>query len=106
MEFHALPALSLPFVVQDVLVAIGAGAALLAILVFLNLGLVLPGVLTALGGPPPDQRGAYLEFGPAARPLISDPAPPRAMDQEAESDPRPVARAQLWGLSPEIRARI
>src|SRR5688572_20388737 len=70
MEFHALPALSLPFVVQDILVAIGAGVALLAILVFLNLGLLLPGLLSSLGGPPPDQRGAYLEFGPAAGPLI------------------------------------
>jgi hypothetical protein len=81
MEFHALPTLALPFVVQDILVAIGAGVALLASLVFLNLGLVLPGVLTALGGSQPEQRGAYLEFGPAAGPLISEPSPPRAMEQ-------------------------
>jgi ABC-type dipeptide/oligopeptide/nickel transport system permease subunit len=55
MEFTAPP--TLPFVVQDVLVAVGAGVALLAGLAFLNLGLLLPGLLTSLGGPQPDQRG-------------------------------------------------
>jgi hypothetical protein len=106
MELTALPTLALPFVVQDVLVAVGAGVALLAILIFLNLGLVLPGVLTALGGPPPDQRGAYLEFGPAAGPLISDPAPPGAIGQETNREPTPVARPHLWGSTPGVRARI
>jgi len=106
MEYHALQTLSLPFVVQDVLVAIGAGVALLAGLVFINLGLVLPGLLTSLGGPPPDQRGAYLEFGPAAGPLISEPAPPRAAPPEADVEPRPVARLYLWGSSPGVRAHI
>jgi hypothetical protein len=106
MEFHDLPALALPLLVQDILVAIGAGVALLAILVFLNLGLLLPGVLTALGGPQPDQRGAYLEFGPAAGPLISEPAPPGAMDPEANLEPTPVARPHLWGPALGARARI
>jgi hypothetical protein len=106
MEFHALPALALPFVVQDALVAIGAGVVLLASLVFLNLGLLLPGVLTALGGPKPEQRGAYLEFGPAAGPLISDPAPPRAVPSETHVETRPVARPHLWDPSPGVRARI
>ena len=65
MEFNGLHTLSLPFVVQDALIAVGAGVALVAILVFINLGVLLPGLLTSLGGPQPDQRGAYLEFGPA-----------------------------------------
>jgi len=106
MELTALPALSLPFVVQDILVAIGAGVALLASLVFLNLGLVLPGLITSLGRPQPDQRDAYLEFGPAAGPLISDPAPPRAMDQATDGARTPVARPQLWDLSSGVRARL
>jgi hypothetical protein len=106
MEFHALQTLSLPFVVQDVLVAIGAGVALLAGLVFINLGLVLPGLLTSLGGPPPDQRGVYLEFGPTSGPLISEPAPPRAMAQETDSDPKHGARPHLWGTSREVASRI
>jgi hypothetical protein len=95
MEFHALQTLSLPFVVQDALVAIGAGVALLAILVFLNLGVLLPGLLSSLGGPPPDQRGAYLEFGPSGAPVISEPGPPRAMDQETDVALEPVTRPQL-----------
>ena len=106
MDLNALQMLSLPFVVQDVLVAIGAGVALLAILVFLNLGVLLPGLLTSLGGPPPDQRGAYLEFGPAAGPLITEPAPPRAMEQETDRAPRQVGRPHLWDLAPGVRSRI
>jgi hypothetical protein len=106
MELTALPTLELPFVVQDVLVAVGAGVALVAILIFLNLGLVLPGLLTALGGPPPDQRGAYLEFGPAAGPLISDPAPPRPMELETSIAPTPVARPHRWDPTPGLQARI
>ena len=106
MELTALPALSLPFVVQDILVAIGAGVALLASLVFLNLGLVLPGLITSLGGPQPDQRGAYLEFGPAAGPIISEPAPPRAAPPEGDGEPRHVARPYLWGSSVGVRSHI
>ena len=106
MEFHDLPTLSLPFVVQDALIVVGAAVALLASLAFINLGLLLPGLLTTLGGPPPDQRGAYLEFGPAAGPLISEPAPPRAMDQETDLEPRPVARPHLWGSALGARTRI
>ena len=78
MEFNGLLTLSLPFAVQDALIAVGAGVALLACLAFINLGILLPGLLKSLGGPRPDQRGAYLEFGPAGAPLISEPARPRA----------------------------
>lgn len=106
MEFNALPAFSLPFVMQDILIAVGAGVALLASLVFINLGVLLPGLLTSPGGPQPDQRGVYLEFGPAGAPVISEPAPPRAMVQETNVAPRPVARPHLWGLSLGARSRI
>ena len=106
MEFTALPTLSLPFVVQDALIVVGAGVALLASLVFINLGLLLPGLLTSLGGPQPDQRGAYLEFGPAGAPIISEPAPPRAMEQETDVALKPVARPHLWSSSPGVRSHI
>jgi hypothetical protein len=106
MDLNVLQTLSLPVVVHDVLVVVGAGVALLASLVFINLGVLLPGLLTSLGWPQPDQRGAYLEFGPAAGPLISEPAPPRAMVQETNDDSRKVARPILWGSSLEARARI
>ena len=106
MELTALRALALPLFIQDALFVVGAGVALLAILIFLNLGVLLPGLLTALGGPPPDQRGAYLEFGPAAGPLISEPAPPRAMDQETDVAPEPVTRPHLWSSALGARTRI
>jgi hypothetical protein len=96
MELQALPALALPLLVQDALIAVGAGVALLAILAFINLGILLPGLLTSLGGPRPDQRGAYLEFGPAAAPVISEPAPPRASQQQSPPSSRPAARPQIW----------
>ena len=78
MEFSGLHTLSLPFVVQDALIAIGAAVALLACLAFINLGVLLPGLLTSLGGSHPDQRGAYLEFGPVGAPVISEPSSSRA----------------------------
>ena len=95
MDFQALPALSLPLLVQDALIAVGAGAALLASLAFINLGIVLPGLLTSLGGPQPDQRGAYLEFGPAGAPIISEPASPRATDVPMPGPSQTPARLQL-----------
>jgi hypothetical protein len=106
MELYALPALALPFIVQDVLIVVGATVALLASLVFINLGILLPGLLTSLGGPQPDQRGAYLEFGPAAGPIISEPAPPRAALPEKDVEPRHVARPHLWSLTPGGRSHI
>src|SRR5215218_10375590 len=106
MEFNGLHTLSLPFVVQDALIAVGAGVALVAILVFVNLGVLLPGLLTSLGGPQPDQRGACLEFGPAGAPVISEPAPPRAAPPEPDVAPRHVARPHLWDSSLRVRPRI
>ena len=95
MELHALPPHSLPFIVQDALIVIGAGVALLASLAFISLGILLPGLLAPLSGFQPDQRGAYLEFGPAAGPIISEPAPPRAIDQETAPEPNHAARPHL-----------
>jgi hypothetical protein len=106
MEFQALQPLSLPFVVQDILVVVGAGVALLASLVFINLGVLLPGLLSSLGGPQPDQRGAYLEFGPAGAPVLSARAPPGAAPPETEVTPRPEARPHLWGHTPRDRYSI
>src|SRR5215213_9263034 len=100
MEFHALLTLSLPLVLQDALIVVVAGVALLASLAFINLGILLPGLLTSLGGPQPDQRGAYLEFGPAGAPVISEPAPPRATDASmpgpSQTPARPELRHRLW----------
>jgi hypothetical protein len=106
MEFNGLHTLSLPFVVQDALIAVGAGVALVAILVFINLGVLLPGLLTSLGGPQPDQRGAYLEFGPAGAPVISEPARSRTATPETDVAPRQVARPNLWESSPGAPSRI
>ncbi len=75
---------------------VGAGVALLASLVFINLGILLPGMLTSLGGPQPDQRGAYLEFGPAAAPIISEPAPPRESQRQTLPNSQPAARPHIW----------
>ena len=106
MEFNGLHTLSLPFAVQDALIAVGAGVALLACLAFINLGILLPGLLTSLGGPHSDQRGAYLEFGPAGAPVISEPSSSRAAPPEPEVEPRHVARTNLWGSSPGAPSRI
>ena len=106
MELSGLHSLSLPFAVQDALIAVGAGVALLACLAFINLGILLPGLLTSLGGFQPDQRGAYLEFGPASAPVISEPASPRAAPPETNVAPRHVARPYLWGSSPGAPSRI
>src|SRR5215212_12267595 len=106
MEFNGLHTLSLPFAVQDALIAVGAAVVLLACLAFINLGVLLPGLLTSLGGPQPDQRGAYLEFGPAGAPVISEPALPHAAASQPDVEPRRVARPHLWGSSLGARSRI
>ena len=96
MEFHALYPLSLPLFVQDVLIVVGAGIALIAFLLFINLGVLLPGLLTSLGGPRPDQRGSYLEFGPAAAPMVSEPAPRDVAPLETTPNLPTVVRPHLW----------
>jgi hypothetical protein len=106
MELNGLHTLSLPFAVQDALIAVGAAVALLACLAFINLGILLPGLLTSLNGPQPDQRGAYLEFGPASAPVISEPASPRAAPSEPDVAPGQVARPYLWGSTPGASSRI
>jgi hypothetical protein len=95
MELQALPTLSLPIVLQDMLIVVGISVALLAILPRINLGVLLPGLITSLSGPQPDQRGAYLEFGPAGSPIISDPSPCIAAPLETRSDPHVLTRSDL-----------
>ena len=106
MEFNGPHALSLPFAVHDALIVVAAGVALLACFAFINLGILLPGLLTSLGGPHPDQRDTYLEFGPAGAPVISEPASPRAVSGEPAVKPSRVERPNLWGSSPGAPARI
>jgi hypothetical protein len=93
MEFHALLGLSLPLVlqVQDALIGVGVGVALLASLAFINLGTLLPSLLTSLGGPQPGQRGAYLEFDPAGAPIISGLTARGVPSLESRPDRHPVA---------------
>jgi len=95
MEFHTVHTLSLPPVLQDALIVVGAGAALLASLAFINLGILLPGLLTPLAGSQSDQRGAYLEFGPASAPILPKSAPPRATDAPTSGPSQTPARPQL-----------
>ena len=106
MEFSGLHTLSLPFAVQDALIAVGAGVALLVGLAFINLGILLPGLLTLLGGPHPDQRGAYLEFSPTGAPVISEPTSPSAVFPQPDVAPRQIARPNLWGSTPGAPSRI
>src|SRR5215203_1750211 len=106
MEFHALLTLSLPVVLQDALIVVVAGVVLLASLAFINLGILLPGLLTSLGGPQPDQRGAYLEFGPIGAPVISEPTSPSAVSPQPDVAPRQIARPNLWGSTPGAPSRI
>jgi hypothetical protein len=95
MEFHALHTLSLPPVLQDALIAVGIGVALLAGFAFINLGILLTGLLTPLAGPQPDQRGAYLEFGPTRAQINSEPMPPRVTHAPAPGPSQTPARPQL-----------
>ena len=96
MELHALHPLSLPSLPHDALVVVGVGAALLVGLVFLNLGVLLPGLLTTLGGHHGDARGEYPEFGPVAAPTISEPAPRRGAQPQMLPSPHPPARPHTW----------
>ena len=96
MEFQALYSLSLPLFMQDLLIAVGAGIALIAFLLFINLGVLLPDLLTSLGGPRPDQRAAYLEFGPAEAPIVSEPAPRVLAPLETNPNLTTVVRPHLW----------
>jgi hypothetical protein len=100
MELHVLPLLSLPSVVHDALAIAGIAAALIAFLAFISLGVLLPGVLTTLRGSVPDRRDAYPEFGPAAYPVISEPAPRRGAMSESPQDRagQHIARSHLWRL--------
>jgi hypothetical protein len=106
MELNGLHTLSLPFAVQDALIAVGAAVALLACLAFINLGILLPGLLTSLGDRQPDQQGAYLEFGPAGAPVISEPPSLRAAPPQPDVAPGQVARPYLWGSAPGAPSRI
>ena len=92
MPFHSLQTVSLSSLVHDALVALGLGSALLAGLVFFSLGLLLPGLLTCLGGHYGNPREEYQEFGPAAAPLISEPAPRWTASPEVVFGRQSVAR--------------
>ena len=98
MEHLSLTTLALPVLVDDVVSMVIGGAALVIGLVFVNLGLLLPGLLSSLDGRPANSRGGYQEFGPAAAPTISEPAP-RQPHSGAATDPQPVPRPHLWRFS-------
>jgi hypothetical protein len=96
MAPEVLSAFSQPSVTLDALAAIGIAGAVLAGLVFVNLGLLLPGLCTWLDGRHTDAHGGYVEFGPVERPTISEPAPRRAASTPTGLDwPRPV-RSMTW----------
>jgi hypothetical protein len=75
MEPLDFPPFPPPLPLADAFSVIGAAVAVLVFLAFISLGHLLPGLLTALGGPAPDRSQAYPEFGPAVYPVISEPAP-------------------------------
>ena len=96
MEFQSLQTLSLSSFVHDALIIGGLCVALLAGLVFINLGVLLPGLLSSLGGRQGDPCGTYVEFGPAAAPLISEPAPRQEGFPVTRLEPSTVMRPHLW----------
>ena len=96
MEIHFLQTVSFSSLIHDAVVGVGIGAALLAGLVFISLGLLLPGLLTSLGGHHGNSPGGYVEFGPAAAPIISEPAPRRDPSPETSLEPQHVTRPHLW----------
>src|SRR5215208_3468412 len=96
MELHSLPTLSLWSLVHDALVVVGVGAALLIGFVFINFGLLLPGLFTWLDEHHRSARGEYLEFGPVAAPTISEPAPRRVEQAQVPPDPPRPRRAHIW----------
>ena len=84
---------TLSTVLLDVIVVLGVAAALLAGLAVLNLGLLLPGLLAWPDGRHAHVDDGFLEPGPGAPPVISEPARPRS-PRVADGPTRPaVARA-------------
>ena len=85
-------ALSVSAVLHDALVVVGVGAALLAGVVFVSLGLLLPGLLTWTDGRHGPRTNRYLEPGPEAAPLISAPAPRSQAPTPVPVAPLPAPR--------------
>jgi len=106
MEHLFLPAVVLPTLVHDVLVGVGVGAALLTGFVFINFGLLLPGLFTWLDGSHRDSRNVYVEFGPVAAPILSDPAPSGMVSRETHADPEPVVHPHPGATSSDTRPRL
>jgi hypothetical protein len=96
MELHSLPTLSLWSLVHDALVVVGVAVALLIGFVFINFGLLLPGLFTWLDGHHRDAREEYLEFGPVAAPTISEPAPRRVEQAQRPPAPHRPVRSPIW----------
>jgi hypothetical protein len=95
MERLSLAALALPGLGDGILSVVIGGGALVAGLVFINLGLLLPGLLSSIVGRPASSRCGFQEFGPAAAPTISEPAP-RQPNPGVATDPQPMPRPYLW----------
>ena len=83
-----VPTSSLAALAHDVLVVGGVGAALVAGLAVVYLGLLLPGLLTWTDGRHGRAGNGLLEPGPGAPPVISEPARRRLAPA---SGPAPVA---------------
>jgi hypothetical protein len=107
MALHSFLALSHPPFGHDALTAIGAVVALLAAFAFINVGLLLPGLFTWLDGRHGDANRGFVEFGPGAAPLISEPAPRRAAQAELPPDRQQIMRPHIWrhltgGVTPRL----
>jgi hypothetical protein len=96
MELRSLQTFSFPSFVHDAAIIAGLVVALVVALAFINLGLLLPGLLSSLGRYQDDPPGRYVEFGPAAAPLISEPAPRRETSPATSPDPPTMVRPHLW----------
>lgn len=94
---HLDPTISLSTLIQDSLGVAGVFLALTAGILFLNLGLLLPGLLTALGEPGASSRQAFPEAGPVAFPVISEPTPRGALPAPTAAR-TPVPRPHIWRM--------
>jgi hypothetical protein len=106
MDRYFLPALAFSSLLDDALTVVGIAIALIIGFVFINFGLLLPGLFTWLDGCHRDSRNEYVEFGPVAAPIISDPAPSGIVSREMNPNPEPVVQPHPGATSSDTRPRL
>jgi hypothetical protein len=96
MEFSSLHIVSFSSFDDDALTVAGIAVALLIGLIVITLGVLLPWLLSALGGQPSELRDRCVEFDALAASLITEPGAPQHSAPVTRTDPPTVARFHLW----------